>query len=182
MRSWFHCQPSASLRCTSRDTTLVVLALEDYPFRECVLVILRKATIEDSDLLLAWRNDDATRINSLNSAPIQPDEHARWLDCSIRSADRSLFIIEESGTPVGTVRIDSLPDGQKDLSWTIAPERRGSGIGKQAVQKAIDEHPDWVFVARIKTTNAASIRIAEHAGFHLRREENGVLFFSTYRR
>jgi RimJ/RimL family protein N-acetyltransferase len=146
------------------------------------MLLLRKARSADSDLLLAWRNDEATRMNSLNSAPVRADEHARWLEHSLCSADRSLFIIEESGMPVGTVRIDSLPDGQKDLSWTIAPERRGSGIGKQAVQKAIDEHPDWVFVARIKTTNAASIRIAEHAGFHLRREENGVLFFSTYRR
>lgn len=145
-------------------------------------VILRNAGIEDSDLLLAWRNDEATRMNSLNSAPVPADEHACWLDCTLRSADRSLFIVEESGIPVGTVRIDSLPNGQKDLSWTIAPERRGSGIGKQAVKKAIDEHPDWVFVARIKASNTASIRIAERAGFRFQREENGVLFFSTYRK
>jgi RimJ/RimL family protein N-acetyltransferase len=104
------------------------------------------------------------------------------MEHALRSADRSLFIVEESGTPVGTVRIDSLPDGQKDLSWTIAPERRGTGIGKQAVKKALDEHPDCAFVARIKATNSASVKIAEHAGFHLRREEDGVLFFSTYSR
>lgn len=46
----------------------------------------------------------------------------------------------------------------------------------------IDEHPDWVFLAQIKTTNTASIRIAEYAGFRFQREENGVWFFSTYRR
>jgi RimJ/RimL family protein N-acetyltransferase len=150
------------------------------PCPERVLVILRKAGIEDSDLLLAWRNDEETRMNSLHSAPIQADEHARWLDRSLRSTDRSLFIVEESGMPVGTVRIDALPDGQKELSWTIAPERRGTGIGKQAVKKAIDEHPDWVFVARIKRTNNASIKIAEHAGLRFQREENEVLLFSTY--
>lgn len=146
------------------------------------MVILRKAGVEDSDLLLAWRNDEATRMNSLNSTPIHADEHAHWLDRSLRSTDRSIFIVEESGIPIGTVRIDSLPDGQRDLSWTIAPERRGRGIGKQVVKKAVDEHPDWVFVARIKSTNTASIKIAEHAGFRLQREENGVLLFSTYRR
>jgi RimJ/RimL family protein N-acetyltransferase len=160
----------------------VVLAREDYSYPERVLVILRKAGIEDSDLLFAWRNDEATRLNSLNSAPVKAEEHARWLGRSLRSTDRSLFIVEESGIPVGTVRIDSLPDGQKDLSWTIAPERRRTGIGKQAVQKAVDAHPDWDFVARIKSTNAASIKIAEHAGFRFQREENGVLFFRTYRR
>lgn len=140
---------------------------------------LRKAATEDSDLLLAWRNHEITRMNSLNSAPVQAKEHAQWLDRSLQSEDRCLFIIEKSGIPVGTLRIDSLPDGQKELSWTIAPERRGMGIGKQAVQKAIDEHPDWVFMARIKSTNTASIRIAEHAGLRFEREENGVLIFRT---
>lgn len=144
-------------------------------------MILRKAGIEDSDLLLAWRNDEATRLSSFNSAPVRAEEHTHWLERSLRCAGRSLFIVEESGIPVGTVRIDALPNGQKDLSWTIAPERRGAGIGREAVKKAIDEHPEWVFVARIKTTNMASIKIAEHAGFRLQREENGVLFFSTHR-
>lgn len=141
---------------------------------------LRKAGIEDSDLLLAWRNDEGTRKNSLNSALVQDDEHARWLDHTLRSPDRSLLIIEDEGTPVGTVRIDSLPDGQKELSWTIAPERRGRGIAKQAVKQVIDEHPDWVFVAQIKAANAASIRIAEDAGFRFQRKEGGVLFFTTH--
>ena len=143
------------------------------------MVILRKARSEDSDLLQAWRNDEATRRNSLNSETIPADEHARWLDRSLGNTDRILFIVEDAGTPVGTVRIDSLPDGRKELSWTIAPEFRGTGIGKQAVKKAIDEHPDWVFVARIKGTNTASIKIAEHAGYWFQREENGVLLFST---
>ena len=143
------------------------------------MIILRKAAIEDSDLLLAWRNDEATRRNSLNSAPIPADEHARWLDRSLHSTDRILFIVENAGIPIGTVRIDSLLDGRKELSWTIAPEFRGTGIGKLAVKKTINEHPDWRFVARIKGTNAASIKIAEYAGFRFQREENGVLLFST---
>lgn len=145
------------------------------------MVILRKAVMEDSDLLLMWRNDESTRMNSLNPAPVQADEHALWLDHSLRSADRSLFIVEEFGIAVGTVRIDSLSDGRKDLSWTIAPERRGTGLGKRAVKKIIEEHPDWIFVARIKARNLASIRIAEYAGLRLQREESGVLVFSTYR-
>lgn len=158
----------------------MILARKDWSCWEHLLVTLRKAAIEDSDLLLAWRNDETTRLNSLNSAPVHSQEHARWLDRSLRSTDRSLFIIEESGVPVGTVRIDSLPGGQKDLSWTIAPERRGTGIGKQAVRQVIEKYPAWVFVARIKTTNTASIKIAKHAGFRFQREENGVLHFSTY--
>lgn len=160
----------------------MVLAQESLFYPELVLVILRKAEIEDSDLLLAWRNDEATRTNSLDSAPVHPDEHARWLDLTLRSPERTLLIIEESGIPAGTVRIDSLPDRTTELSWTIAPEWRGKGIGKRAVRQVIDEHPDCVFVAQIKTTNTASIRIAEYAGFRFQREENGVRFFSTHRR
>ncbi|HEY2470552.1 MAG TPA: GNAT family N-acetyltransferase [Terracidiphilus sp.] len=154
---------------------------EGIDLRERVSMLLRKAGIADSEILLAWRNDEATRMNSLNSAIVQFDEHARWLDRALRSTDRSLFIVEEFGIPVGTLRIDSLPDGKKDLSWTIAPERRGTGIAKRAVKQVVDEHPDWVFVAQIKPANTASIRIAENAGFRLQREENGVLFFTSYR-
>lgn len=142
-------------------------------------MILRKATIEDSALLLQWRNDEITRTNSLNPDLVTAENHARWLKHSLETPGRILLIIEQTGVPVGTLRIDSLNDGKKELSWTIAPEHRSAGIGKRAVRTIVEKHPDWIFVARIKSSNRASIRIAEGAGFHFQREEDGVQFFST---
>jgi RimJ/RimL family protein N-acetyltransferase len=142
-------------------------------------MVLRKATIDDEALLLVWRNDEFTRVNSFNQDPVTPEAHALWLKASLNNTNRLLFIVEESGAPVGMLRIDSLEDGNKELSWNVSPQHRGTGIGRRMVRMIVERHPAWSFVARIKTHNVASIKIAEHAGLRFVREEGGASWFSS---
>lgn len=83
-----------------------------------------------------------------------------------------LFIAEESGHPVGTVRLDC-GDRDCELSWTVAPAFRGKGKGKELVAKA-SGLTDLPLTARILEKNEASMRIAKSAGFTLVKTENGV--------
>ena len=39
---------------------------------------LRKATIEDMDLLFQWANDPVVRKNSFSTAEISYEEHTKW--------------------------------------------------------------------------------------------------------
>ena len=83
---------------------------------------------------------------------------------------------DESGNEVGVVRFDELRDGSIELSWTVAPEWRGRGIGKKMVSKALGL-PLVVakqLKARIKKNNLASQKIAQAVGFHLHGEHGGV--------
>lgn len=115
--------------------------------------------MDDADLLFAWRNDPETRANSISTAEVAWADHLAWLSSSIQSRRCRLLIAEEAGTPVGTLRID---DGRQ-LSWTVAPNARGTGVGKRMVSLVARRGHS----ARIKRGNIASQRIAEAAGFRL---------------
>lgn len=119
--------------------------------------------MEDAAILFRWRNDPVTCANFISSEPVSWPEHREWLSKVLRNPARELFIAEEGGAPVGTVRID---DGGKDLSWTVAPEHRGNGVGKRMV--ALAAKPGHI--ARIKRSNTASQKVAEYAGFTLVRD------------
>ena len=140
---------------------------------------LRPATAADAALLLAWRNDDATRMASHNTEPVHPEDHARWLDALLRNPARRLFIAEANGEPVGSVRADRDDDGAcHELSWTVAPTARGRGLGVRMVRLLMTEVSGPVR-AEVKPGNPASVRIAEAAGLAFEAERMGLLHFRS---
>ena len=123
----------------------------------------RKATQGDSQRLFKWRNDPETRAQSLNTDSVPWADHKTWFEKTLSNPDRLLLIAEEEGIPVGTVRIDT-KNGEHELSWTIAPDARGKGVGTRMVTQIVQETRKKLF-AKIKPDNVASIKIAEKAGF-----------------
>jgi len=138
-------------------------------------IILRPATIQDADLLLEWRNDPETRKASHNTAEVQRDEHISWLSRTLNNPNRRLFVAEEDGAPVGTVRAE-LSEGVWELSWTVSPLARGRGVGKRMVALLASQISAPIR-AEVKAGNIASARIAEHTGMEFDRETNGVLHY-----
>ena len=138
-------------------------------------ITLRSATIQDADFLLEWRNDPATRKASHNTAEVQRDEHVSWLTRTLKNANRRLFVAEENGVPVGTVRAD-FSEGVWELSWTVAPDARGRGAAKRMVALLAHQISEPIR-AELKARNIASARIAEHAGMEFERETDGVLHY-----
>ncbi len=144
------------------------------------MISLRKVTFEDWPLLLEWRNDEATRNNSHTTALVAEESHKNWLKHALEDTGKQLYIAEEDGIPVGTVRAD-FDEILNDylLSWTTAPDARGKGTGKRMV-KALTDLLNTRIRAEIKSGNTASVKIAEFAGLTFNKEENGVLYFSNY--
>jgi len=138
-------------------------------------MILRSATIRDADLLLELRNDPETRKASHNTAEVQTGEHVSWLARTLDDPHRRLFVGEEDGVPVGTIRADS-SGGVWELSWTVAANARGQGLAKQMVALLAHQIPEPIR-AEVKVGNIASARIAEHAGMEFDREEDGMLHY-----
>jgi RimJ/RimL family protein N-acetyltransferase len=136
---------------------------------------LRPVTPADADLLLTWRNDPQTRAASHHDAQVTPDEHQRWLAAALGNPARQLWIVEENGVPVGTMRAD-LAAGIHELSWTVAPNARGRGIGKRMVALLASRFPGPIR-AEVREGNPASAAMAESAGLTLQKRENGVLHF-----
>jgi RimJ/RimL family protein N-acetyltransferase len=114
--------------------------------------------------LLRWRNDPATRSASRTTAIIDESAHRNWLQDSLEAENRRLLIAEVENLPVGSVRFDL--DELCEVSWTVAPEARGKGYGKQMVSAAVRSVPlRMKAVARVE--NVGSQKIAEAAGFQL---------------
>jgi RimJ/RimL family protein N-acetyltransferase len=138
-------------------------------------ILFRPATLDDAQILLEWRNDSVTREASHNIGLIKEDEHLQWLKQLLINKNRKLHIAIINGIPVGAIRMDLKPNGY-EISWTVSPAKRGSGIGKAIVGKFTDDITDSIY-AEIKSYNVASIRIAEFIGMLLEREENGIRYY-----
>jgi RimJ/RimL family protein N-acetyltransferase len=138
------------------------------------VVEVRPATAADAALLLTWANDPDTRAASFHPERIAPDEHAAWMTRSLTLPTRRLFIGMLGDDPIGQVRLDANAAGQAEVGISIAPERRGQGLGAGLLATAVEagrRDPGLAverFVARVRVGNEASIRLFEGAGFVLR--------------
>jgi len=137
---------------------------------------LRLATMQDSDLLLQWRNDPQTQQASHNGEKVEKAEHIKWLSSVLQSKDRKIYLAEKDGQLVGTVRED-YSDSTCELSWTIAPDMRGKGFGAKMVALITNQSTTKI-KAEIKKENKASIRIAENVGMIFEKERDGILYYS----
>lgn len=136
---------------------------------------LRPANESDAPLLFDWRNDPLTRANSKNSDLVMFADHCRWFEASLRNRGRRLLVAIVGAKPAGTVRLDE-GDSATRVSWTVAPDFRGLGVGKQMVGLALADVHGPV-VAEIKPTNAPSIAIAVACGLVQAGQVDGLLVF-----
>ena len=143
---------------------------------------LRKAVMQDAELLFHWRNDPDTRANSLKPEQLQWEKHLQWLAVCLKNPDRALYIAEVDSVPCGTVRADKI-GSEYELSWTVAPEQRGNGFGRRMVAALIEILPEEAYYqAVVLNDNAASHLIAQRLGMEAIEVENGVVTYQGRRR
>lgn len=140
---------------------------------------LREVKWEDWKLLLDWRNDYYTRIQSHNTDVVNEEKHKAWLSKVLNDPNKKVFVGILGDESIGTVRYE-FKDGEYELSWTIAPEARGRGLGKKLVKKMVDTLKNNYIKAEVKKGNKPSVKIAEYAGLSLVKEFNDILIFKNY--
>lgn len=126
---------------------------------------LRLASLEDRDLLHAWRNDPVTRANSRFTAEVPYGTHVQWLTETLASRSVRLYIGEHDGQPVGTSRLD-LGHHDIEVSITVAPQERGKGYARPLLAATLAEAGVVMpLVAQIEVTNTPSLLTFLHEGF-----------------
>jgi RimJ/RimL family protein N-acetyltransferase len=128
---------------------------------------------------LHWRNDPDTLRWSRHESRTSEADHAEWLGQTLANVSRRLWIAEIGNKAVGTVRADSTASGY-ELSWTVAPECRGRGIGTEMVRLACRMLTGRVY-AYVKVGNDTSSRIAVAAGLQFESTGDGIMCFAAAR-
>jgi RimJ/RimL family protein N-acetyltransferase len=133
------------------------------------MVTLRSAVPHDEALLLAWRNDPATRASSFQQDEVSPETHKLWFTRKMDDPACVILIAEEEGQAVGQVRLDRVQPDVAELHIAVAPEARGRGIARQILTLTALDAELLLGVtqlrARVKGTNEVSLRAFRAAGF-----------------
>ena len=125
--------------------------------------------------VMEWRNEPSTLANSFDSRPKQwPAFFNEFIENYFSDPRLPCLFVLQGEKRVAFVRFRRLPeliDGMSatDVSIIVAPESRGAGIGRQAINKAVDIARCAgvaVVLAEIKPDNQASIKMFERAGFN----------------
>ncbi len=135
----------------------------------------RRAEARDWKILLDWRNDPVTRQNSFETGEVDEASHRSWFERSMSMDTRRIYILQVDQVDAGMVRADE-QDGSVTLSWNVAPNMRGKGLGKRMVQ-LIKEAQHLPVRAEIKAQNVPSIKIAEFCGLVLLKTEGDTLIY-----
>ena len=94
---------------------------------------LRRAANGDCELVLEWRNAEATRAGSFDSRPISPGQHRDWFSAAVSSDRRFLLIGEADDGPIGVLRYD-VDGALASVSIYLAPELHGKGLGPELLR------------------------------------------------
>jgi len=132
-------------------------------------VSLRRARVADCALYFAWTNDPVTRQSSFSTDPISYEEHVRWFEKKREDPSEHLLIAEIESRPLGQIRF-TCKDDEALLSFSLAPDQRGQGLGLHLVRLGIRKLKSEYqqidrFVGFVKRENLASCEIFRKLGF-----------------
>ena len=136
------------------------------------------ACMDDAVLLLKWRNDPLTRSMSLTTDEIDWETHIDWFKGKISCDNSDIYVVHHKDLPIASIRCEQ-KDGYSEISWVMAPEHRGRGLGKQMLHKFVRHHKNK-YLATIRIENIASQKICTFAGFNNFTNEGGFLHYKNY--
>lgn len=155
---------------------------------------LRPVTKQDAKLLFDWTNDPVTRQNSFSTKPVLWEEHLNWLNQKVNDANCLFFIMCDGKHDFGTIRIEYKDENnrimdekgkQAIISFSIAPEYRGKGLGVKMLALGEQKAKTWkvsgkqidILIGEVKEENIASRKCFEKNDYILDKEMNGELVF-----
>ncbi len=104
---------------------------------------LRTASMDDALDILKWRNDEKSVESSFTKSKISVPQHMEWYKNKLASPLCHIFILEEDGSKAGMIRVDQNGD-VGEISYMVAPEKRGRGLGKALLSLLENNLPDGV--------------------------------------
>jgi UDP-2,4-diacetamido-2,4,6-trideoxy-beta-L-altropyranose hydrolase len=144
-------------------------------------IIYRKATAEDVMLVFGWSNEKQTRANSFSSQTIDIESHKKWFGQKLLDHESLILISEYDRQPAGLIRYDTSKSGAV-VGVMVDSSFRGKGLAALFLKDTGIHFLRKYRVpieAYIKSTNIASVKAFEKAGYKLT-EEKEVQGYASY--
>lgn len=126
----------------------------------------RRATWEDSENILRWRNDPAVRDVSIDAREIDRESHRAWLQGVLADPRRILLVAERGGEPAGIVRFDLRPPEAAISVYRVPAGDVRGGLVRQATAWLRAHQPGIRrIVADVLPENIASLAAFRAAGY-----------------
>ncbi len=134
----------------------------------------RPITLEDTDMVLKWRNSDFVRNRFIYRSVISREEHVSWFNNRVVPGEVIQFIIIEksSDMPIGSVYLRDVDREAKQAEYGIfigEESARGKGYGSETASCIVGYCFETLgfnkLMLRVLEGNEAAIRSYEHAGF-----------------
>ena len=131
-------------------------------------ILLRSATRDDYELLMAWRSDPEIYQGFYSQGKsLVWEEHIKWMES--RNQDWRTFIVVYNGRRVGVVTVGQLDHWNPEIGYYIGEKSLwGHGVGKEVVQAALDwlRNRGYKYChTTVLKTNKRSVRLLENLGF-----------------
>ncbi len=123
--------------------------------------LLRRATMDDMNLLFEWINEEETRNNSLSPDKVIFSNHKEWFLKKLKDNNSVIYIYEEE-KPIGQIRIDIDKD-IATISYSIDKNFRGQGYGTKIIELLELQIKEYKTLsglrAVVKNSNIGSLKI-----------------------
>lgn len=141
---------------------------------------LRRAEERDMELLYQWANDAETRKNSFSQEAIPMQNHALWFRNKLRDKNCYFYILTDGEQDLGSIRLETEPGRETAvISYSVAKEHRGKGLGKKLLALAERERIDGIcfLEGSVKKQNQSSIKCFLDNGYERAGEADGAVYF-----
>lgn len=130
---------------------------------------LRKATIDDMDLLFEWANEELVRKNSFSTKMITYEEHVSWYEQIMFRKDVAQYIYMNDDIPIGQVRVNIFDD-IGEVGFSVCTLKRGQGHGTKILELLYEkikvDYPDIKkLIGKVKPENTASQKAFLNVGY-----------------
>lgn len=137
-------------------------------------IVLRRMTYDDTDRIIAWRNQESVRKNFIYQADFTKESHENWIRNYVEpgKAVQMIILEKESGCPIGSVYLRDIDYDNRKAEYGIfigEETARGKGYGTEAaklmVRYAFDELKLHKVFLRVLKENIGAQKSYEKAGF-----------------
>lgn len=137
-------------------------------------IYLRPITLEDTELVVRWRNERVVVENFIYRKPVSKEEHLNWLKNKVETGLVHQFVICRlaDDKPLGSIYLQNFEEENKRAEWGIflgEREAYGKGVGTEAAKLLLE----YAFqrlrlhkvTSKVLAYNQASVRMNEKAGY-----------------